>query len=196
MGNLQKYRSRNPIQRWLIGRFLDCLVRLAGRVPHRSILDAGCGEGFGGAALRAGLGARVDLYSLDLDSVALGYCLESDPTCAAVRGDLRHLPYADGSFDLVVATEVLEHLEEPEPALVELLRVSRGHAILSVPAEPLFRAANLARLKNVSRLGSDPDHRQHWTRAGFLRLVSRRGRLVAAPRGVFPWTLALVKVRG
>ncbi len=195
MGNLQKYQNRNPIQRWLIGRFLKRLVSLARTVPHVTVLDAGCGEGFGGAALRAGLAAQLRLFSLDMDPAALRYCSASDPGCAAVRGDLLRLPYSDGTFELVVATEVLEHLEDPASALAELLRVSRGHVLLSVPSEPFFRALNLVRLKNLGRWGSDADHRQHWTRAGFLRFVARRARLRAAPRGTFPWTLALAEVR-
>ena len=47
---------------------------------------------------------------------------------------LPHLPYADGSFDTVIASDVLEHLDDPVTALEDLLRVARRRVIVTVPA--------------------------------------------------------------
>lgn len=51
-------------------------------------------------------------------------------------GDARHLPVVDGSVDVVLCTQVIEHIPEPVPVLNEILRVLRpgGTLILSVPA--------------------------------------------------------------
>lgn len=195
MGNLQKYRSKNPVQRFLLSRFIDRAVVLAGRAPVGPVLDAGCGEGFLSEALRRGRPGTWTLCAMDLSRGALGYLRESRTAAAPMLGDVGALPFADGAFSLVVATEVLEHLPHPDAALAELCRVSGGLVLVSVPHEPFFAGLNLLRGKNIRRLGSDEDHRQHWTRAGFLRFVRQRLRILDAPPGVFPWTLVLGEIR-
>ena len=69
----------------------------------------------------------------------------------------------------------MEHLYEPTHALQELARVSRRYLVLSVPHEPWFCFSNAARGKNldIRPRGSDPDHRQFWTRAAFGRFVEQ-----------------------
>jgi SAM-dependent methyltransferase len=51
------------------------------------------------------------------------------------RVDLRKLPFADGSYDVIYASHVFEHIKEDEPAIAEVRRVlrPRGFAILPVP---------------------------------------------------------------
>jgi SAM-dependent methyltransferase len=147
-------------------------------------------------ALARALPGGVRPFGLDLgrDALVAGAALTPGTRPGqTVQGSLLALPFGDRAVDLVVATEVLEHLDRPGAALAELERVSRRYLLLSVPWEPWFCLMNLARLKNVRRLGSDPEHRQHWTRGGFLRFASRCGRVVAAPADVVPWTLVLVE---
>jgi len=93
-----------------------------------------------------------------------------------------------------VACEVLEHLEDPEPALVALARVTRHHLFASVPREPLWRVLNLARGRYLGRLGNTPGHLQHWSRAAFVRLLSRHF-VVRALRTPLPWTQVLCEPR-
>ena len=112
----------------------------------------------------------------------------------AVEGDLTALPFADDAFDLVVSTEVLEHLPEPEKALRELGRVSGGHLFLTVPHEPFFRAGNLARGRYVKRLGSTPGHLSTWSRRGFLRELEREVEPVRWA-SMFPWQGVLARPR-
>jgi ubiquinone/menaquinone biosynthesis C-methylase UbiE len=50
--------------------------------------------------------------------------------------DVCSLSYADDSFDVVTALEVLEHLERPGLAISKILRATRRFAILSVPSKP------------------------------------------------------------
>ncbi|MDE0018689.1 MAG: methyltransferase domain-containing protein [Candidatus Poribacteria bacterium] len=52
-------------------------------------------------------------------------------------GDVRNLPYADNTFDLVLAMEVLEHIPDPLKGLLEAVRVlkSGGYAIISIPVQ-------------------------------------------------------------
>ncbi|MFH2008069.1 MAG: methyltransferase domain-containing protein [bacterium] len=182
------------MQQWLIRRFLRRVTELAATAGPGRILDAGCGEGFVLRHLAPRLTARHRFAGVDASTAALGEARARDTDAALLRGDIHRLPFGGGSFELVIATEVLEHLEEPERALEELRRVSRRFVLLSVPREPFFAGLNLMRGKNLRRLGSDEGHRQHWTRDGFLRFVRRRLTVVAAPQGAFPWTLVLTEV--
>jgi len=194
LANLQKYESANPIQRWLIQHFLDRVTQLAVRVGPLSVLDAGCGEGFVYNHLAARLGRGVRYSGLDLSREALCVGRARGSRASLLGGSVMDIPFSGGSFDLVVCTEVLEHLSRPAQALDELCRVSRRFVLLSVPCEPFFAGLNFARGKNLGRLGSDDDHLQHWTRWGFLHFARRRLRILASPQDAFPWTVVLGEV--
>ena len=81
----------------------------------------------------------------------------------------------DNNYDLVIACEVLEHLEEPEIALSELFRISNKYVLISVPNEPFWRIANFARGKYLNRLGNTPGHINHWSKNGIIDLTSKYG---------------------
>src|SRR5207244_10916920 len=49
----------------------------------------------------------------------------------AVTLNIARLPFADGAFDLVLASEVLEHLVRPVEAIAELLRVTRRYLVMT-----------------------------------------------------------------
>ena len=87
------------------------------------------------------------------------------------QGDLYALPFEDGEFDLVLALEVLEHLEDPAAAVAEMRRVSARAVAVTVPLEPFFRGGNLARGRYVERLGSTPGHLNTWGPVGLRRLL-------------------------
>ena len=108
-------------------------------------LDAGAG--FGRHAFEAARqGATV--YALDWaqEEVAgtratFGAMIEAGEIPAstfggALRGDARRLPFADGTFDAVVTSEVLEHIQDDVSAIAELARVLRpgGTFACTVPA--------------------------------------------------------------
>ena len=106
----------------------------------RVALDAGCGEGYGAAALAAALGCAV--VGVDYDAVAVAHAARSyaaDRT-AYVRGGLTALPLASSSVDVAVSLQVLEHIWQPEQLVRELARVCRpGSAVvLSTPNRLTF----------------------------------------------------------
>lgn len=109
------------------------MLALAGDVAGRRILDAGCGSGPLFAALRD-RGAAVSGFDasagmLELARRRLGE--DADLQVAALGGPL---PYADDTFDDVVASLVMHYLEDWGPALTELRRVLKpgGRLIMSV----------------------------------------------------------------
>jgi SAM-dependent methyltransferase len=190
--NEGKYRSRNPLVRHLVGRFLRRISELAATERPRRILEVGCGEGIVMAALAARLpGTRFD--GLEFDETALEGARARCPGATLVRGDACALPFGDQSFDLVVCLEVLEHLPEPARALRELRRVSRAGSLLSVPHEPFFRLGNLLRGKNLARLGDPSDHLQHWGAREFAAFCARE-LAVRVRTEAFPWLIVYGKV--
>ncbi|RMG96665.1 MAG: class I SAM-dependent methyltransferase [Deltaproteobacteria bacterium] len=192
-GNKQKYESKNPIQRALIDHFLGQVVRLVEKVRPTRILDVGCGEGFVLDRL-ARAGVEAELYGLDMSASAVTEARARLGDRARIEvGDARTPPF-DEPFDLVLMTEVLEHIPNPEDMLPVLDRLAREHLILSVPWEPFFMGLNFLRGKNLSRFGNDPEHVNHWGRRGFRRFVGRRFDVVDAPLA-FPWTLVLARKR-
>jgi 2-polyprenyl-3-methyl-5-hydroxy-6-metoxy-1,4-benzoquinol methylase len=103
------------------------------------------------------------------------------------------LEFGDDEFDLAAATEVLEHVPDPEAIVAEMARVARRHLLVSVPREPLWRALNMARGAYLREFGNTPGHLNHWSRRSFEALLGRYGQVQEA-RSPFPWTMLLVRV--
>ncbi len=190
-GNYQKYTNPNPIQQRLIRNFLNAVAELVRVSGSTTLLDIGCAEGFVSAYIRHQI-PGIEPWGLDRDAAALlrGRSLHPHmPTCI---GDIMQLPIKEASADLVLCTEVLEHIPDPAHALHELLRVGRRYVLLSVPWEPWFRLANALRLKNVKRLGDDPEHVNHWSGQQFRRFLHPQAR-VLIHRIAFPWQIVLLE---
>ena len=115
---------------------------------------------------------------------------------AFVEASIYDIPFEDNSFDAVGCFEVLEHQVDPVPALKELARVAKKHVIISVPHEPYFCLANVARGKNldIRPRGSDPDHKQFWTKQAFGEFVAQELDIVWLG-GSLPWTICIGRTR-
>jgi SAM-dependent methyltransferase len=194
--NYRKHTTGNRLQRALIVRFQRKIVREIVSLAPMSFLDAGCGEGF---VARRLLKAMPDLAltGCDVSTNALSIAASANPTATFLPASVVELPFPDDAFDVVGCFEVLEHLpgDMPRQALAELRRVARRAVVLSVPREPLFCLANAARGKNLAIRppGSDPDHKQFWTKQAFARVVSEQMRLRTLDSS-FPWTICVAEV--
>lgn len=131
----------------------------AGELAHGSrVLDIGCA----GQEKRAALPADCLYVGLDYPATAAAY-----RTRPMVYGDAHRLPCADRSFDLVLLTDVLEHLRDPLCALAEVRRVLRpgGRLLVGVPfLYPVHDA---------------PHDYSRWTDAGLREMAARLGFVVA-----------------
>lgn len=193
--NYKKHTATNPIQKLLIDNYHKTLKSTLSKKGIGTILDAGCGEGFTLSFIKdEKIGSKhVGVDFLDR-AVEIGRRLH--PDLEIKQGSIYALPYKDNSFDMVMATEVLEHLEDPRKGLKELKRVSRQYILLSVPNEPFFILSNLLRGKNLSRLGNDIEHIQHWSFLGFEKFVKSEGLRIVSVKHPFPWTLLLLDKTG
>jgi ubiquinone/menaquinone biosynthesis C-methylase UbiE len=191
-----KYGSTNPVVRRLMAGFERTLDELFEQASPATVLDVGCGEG----VLTEQWADRIapgEVVGIDLEDpkLAAEWAGRQRPNLTFAPMDVERLAFADDEFALVAATEVLEHVLEPERALAEMARVASGHLLVSVPHEPLWRALNMARGAYWRQLGNTPGHLNHWTRRSFVSLLGRYGE-VAEVRSPFPWTMLLVRVRG
>ncbi len=193
-----KYGSTNPVVRRLMSGFEGTLARLFTRAAPESVLDVGCGEGVLTYQWAQALGDRpvlgVDLADAKLEAEWRTRARSNLEFRAMTPEELEDLPFADSSFDLAAAIEVLEHVPDPEPTLAEMARVAGRHLLVSVPREPLWRALNVARGSYVRDLGNTPGHVNHWSKRDFVRLAERHGEVLEAC-SPFPWTMLLVRVR-
>ncbi len=187
--NYRKHTSDNAIQRRLIDRFHRTLATIVTSRHPETMLDAGCGEGFVADVLLTAMpDVKITGFDVLEDSVKLAR--QRNPRATFSTGDIYAIDHPDNAIDLVYCCEVLEHLHEPDRALRELARVARNQVVLSVPHEPFFCLANAARGKNldVRPRGSDPDHRNFWSRQKFCEFASMCLD-VETLTGSMPWTI-------
>jgi ubiquinone/menaquinone biosynthesis C-methylase UbiE len=198
-GNLyDKVATKNAVERRMVDGFAAALEALLPEKAHR-ILDVGCGEGH----------HMRSVGSLHPEAVMTGIDIADATWLAAwhrgpqrddlvprqvTTGDAVALPFADDTFDLILALEVLEHLTDPRAAVAEIARVASDTVVISVPWEPVWRAGNLLRGRYITALGNTPGHLQHFTRRRLLRMIGERFEIEAIRRPL-PWTFVRARVK-
>lgn len=126
------------------------------RARGKTVLDAGAGTGYGLAILRS---VGIEASGFDVAKISP----------EVPESDLSN--YADGSFDWVLAIDVIEHVEDDRGFLAELLRVARESVFLSTPNWNVSRAVN-------------PYHAREYTPSELQALIADFG--FTKPFGV-PW---------
>jgi ubiquinone/menaquinone biosynthesis C-methylase UbiE len=109
--------------------------RLCTDIPHQTILEVGAGDG----AISERLCTRqfcTELHALDISESGIQKLKQKNiPQIQQAQVfDGTHIPYADQSFDLVILSHVVEHLEHPRQLLYEACRVGKA-VFIEVPLE-------------------------------------------------------------
>src|SRR5215213_11649519 len=200
---------RPDFERWREGRIwqerqqeerLRLIERYGGALPGRRILDLG--SGMGGTSVALGLAGAAPLafeYNRAYCEIIRMRAARYDLGLPVVNGAGEHLPFHDASFDLAIAWDVVEHVQNPALLLDELARVLRpgGRALLTVINRFAFRdphyhlpllnwlprrlAEAIIEWRGRSKSGADFSDRQrlsemhYYTMAGFRQLAARYG---------------------
>ena len=103
-------------------------------IPQAKVLDCGIGSGALSIALNSILADTPKIHGIDLSSKMLARAA-AEMRLAGLAPDLRQadilsMPFADGSFDVVMAAHVIEHLPDPQLALDEMVRVLKPGGML------------------------------------------------------------------
>ena len=169
--------NRRRLVRGLVGRY-------AAHLTAPRLLDAGSGTGVN-LADYANLGRSV---GVELDREAATISIRRGNERVAV-GDLCRLPFSDASFDLVISTDVIEHIDDDVAALCEMRRVlsPAGRIILTTPAYSWAYSSHDRFLHHVRRY--DRDRLQSAFDQAALKLVhaSRYNTLLAGPLVIARW---------
>lgn len=196
--NYKKHTSKNPLKLYFINRFFKKFTLLIKDLDIESVLDVGCGEGVTLSKLKKeGIGKSWEGVDSEEEAIKIGKKMH--PNLSLNKGNVYDLEYKNSSFDLVICTEVLEHLEDPGKGFEELLRVSKKYVIFSVPNEPFFY------LFNYTQWGKDIGHINKWCCRRFVKFLKssrssteRSGtnlkvHKVISVKTPFPWTIVLLE---
>lgn len=106
------------------------LIRQWAAVEGAQVLVDGCGIGMYVRGLQQA-GAQVAGLDIEFDHVA--EAAVHAPAAALCQGAGERLPFPDGSFDLVLSHEVIEHVADDRAYAAEMVRVLRGRAVIFCP---------------------------------------------------------------
>jgi ubiquinone/menaquinone biosynthesis C-methylase UbiE len=139
-----KYQRRAPSYHWqqvsrnifrlnafVLARYQQ-VIKLIPRQKNLRILDIGCGDG-----VLLSLIGRGRLYGVDIDQDGLNYAATRVKD-KLINAPAESLPFRSVFFDIVIATEIIEHLTNPDLMLTEIKRVLRrgGRVIITTPIKP------------------------------------------------------------
>jgi len=172
---------------WKISLMRPYLQQVAGLIGSGKcrLLDVGGGAGLilkESAAIIGACGITVEKLALDLSPAMLAEQQRNNPDLVAVmQRDARETQLPDKSVDLTMMVDVLEHIPQPERALVEIARVSR-YALFKVPVEDdlLFRLRNwITKGRPRQDMIEDTGHINFYTGRSLRTQVARHcGRIV------------------
>ena len=143
--------------------------------PNLNILDVACGTGFPLFELAQMHGAScqvtgVDIWKQAIERARLKANTYQCPTVQMLEADVTQLPFADGSFDLIVSNLGVNNFTDPAAVLAECFRVAKARARLVLTTNPtghmsefyeVFRQTlrELQKPTYMERLQADEAHR-------------------------------------
>ncbi len=196
-----KYHSKNPIEKRMIENFFNSIKQLMSEMDTlpAKILEAGCGEGEVTHFINS-VYPKAFIEAFDISEKVINNIASKSSNITFYIGDIytmqiyKNLEDArtlSDRYDIVVCSEVLEHLEKPETAIQKLKEMSNKYILISVPNEPIWRILNMARGKYWPNLGNTPGHIQHWNKSSFCKMLKKNGLQLINIKCPLPWLIAL-----
>ena len=162
-----------------------------GRVePGMSVLEVGCGTG------RISKEIRKRPWKLTVNDISERLCrkVAGELDCQFLAGECEHLPCANGTYDMIISSECLEHTLDPWAALNGLKRALKvgGRLIVTTPNKmwyPVLIAAQAMNMRKFSGI-------EHWTWPASMRRWLRKNKfehIYFDGCHLFPWQLPFAK---
>lgn len=144
--DLSQFRGRIAYEH--LHRYAICRESVTGK----RVLDLACGTGYG-SALLAQAGAEVT--GIDISPEAIRKAKSRyGANINFIIADCYDLPFANGSFDVVVANEMIEHVEDHDGLIKEAVRVltDDGLFLVSTPNKPIYNRYKAPNVFHVSEM--------------------------------------------
>lgn len=132
------------------------LHHLMTRVVGRSLLDVGCGTGAAMGVYKNFL-LNTDVQGLEFADANIEFWKAR--SLNVTLGSATDIPFPDDSFDTITSSHVIEHIEDHERAVMEMVRVAKRKVLLVVPDGDV----------DAKNFGSP--HLRHYNRVNFSSLV-------------------------
>jgi ubiquinone/menaquinone biosynthesis C-methylase UbiE len=136
-GNIAEAYERGQVPAIFAGWAVD-LLEVAALHPGERVLDLACGTGILARLAAPQVTAAGRVVGLDVNEAMLAVARAQSPPAGAViewhHGNAATLPFADGSFDVVLCQQGLQHMEDRAAAVGEMRRVlvPNGRAVVSM----------------------------------------------------------------
>lgn len=155
-----------PHENYWYRRHEAAYQHISGLVCGRTVLDVGCGEGYGTAALS---NHATTIIGLDYDRATVHHAAHTYPRSNFVVANLAALPIADASIDFVITLQVIEHVWDHAQFLQECARVLRagGRIVITTPNRLTFSPGQEQPV--------NPFHSTEFTAAELATLVATAG---------------------
>lgn len=195
-----KYGSKNPIEKLIMKGFFDSIddmLEFSGiAMMGGYCLEAGCGEG--------NLTQHISNWFCKFDTAVTFNAFDISEKLIEENKykfseisffthniyenlESKFIPVGE-KYNLIVCSEVLEHLERPKDA-IENLKNYGNRFIISVPNEPLWRILNVVRGKYLRDFGNTPGHIQHFSMKKFCNMLNECGLRVRKISRPLPWLM-------
>jgi 2-polyprenyl-3-methyl-5-hydroxy-6-metoxy-1,4-benzoquinol methylase len=164
---------------------LRAIEQTLAQLPYAKVLVIGCGQGDELELLK---NAHVIAFDFSMSAVIHARTLVEQNHY--LQSDAMHLPFSSGSFDLVISSEVIEHILEPTKMMQEIARVlvPGGHLLITTPNwQSFFGMARWLGEKILRRpVTSDDQPVDNWaTPSGLTQLFNASGFSIVVRRGAW-----------
>ncbi len=188
------YSSKNPLIKYVHMGRLKKIISLIPKKKNMKILDAGCGEGqlLSMVSKKFGL-FNPKLYGTDITAISLESAKKRIKNAKFSLQDLKNLDYKDEFFDVIMCTEVIEHVPEYKKVLKEFERILKkgGLLIISFPNEFLWTISRFFLGRKPIKV---PDHYNSFSPAIMIKEVNLNLKKRANVPFALPHFLALTRI--
>lgn len=182
--------QKNILQKIWHTNKLKTIVSLIPLRP-KTILDVGCASGWFLSQISKSYPEALSI-GVDVYDKALSYGKKHYPHISFRKSNAEKLPFRSHSFDLVISTEVLEHVENPKKMISEIYRVTKpqGYAIIELDSGNKLFALVWHLWTHLQGKVWNHAHLHIFTPDKLIQLLKDSGFIVQKKK-IFNWTMAM-----